>query len=402
MITAWLIAHWVVKQPLQSSLLRRSYVEVCNLVDQNFYKESPELKSWVSECYKRAFQYPLDVNVENWLLSVRRYLEDMEVSHLDIWDPDSSKSTFLGQTKETGIRVRAINGRYFITQLVENGPGDRAELKIGDEVLRINNEIPFSKDAVKFAAGHYLLLRKGIKISAQIEPEVLTVDLRPQVQWDDEGYALLQIPSFTRHYLEKEAWLEIVEDIKSAKGIVLDLRGNPGGDFVAMLRVLSTFRCDLDLYGKLLKKRTDIKESVTDFPESDPDHEVELVQNSTVVLLKRFSEYPCLNMPVVVLIDQGSTSTSEVMAQMMIGRKASYVVGDFTDGAVVTASFFELPLGGLYRITIPIAMYVTPKGDELENVGVRPQIILKYRLEDAVAGEDSWVNAALKLIKLAN
>jgi carboxyl-terminal processing protease len=368
-------------------------------VDRNFYKSDEVLKNWVTDCYKRAFQYPLNADIESWLIQVRRNLQNLDISHLDIWDPESTKATFLGQSRETGIRARKVEGHFIIFQLVENGPAQQAKLNVGDEVFSINGVPPNSEGHIKFTPGHFVIDRQGVQFEVDVGGEVLTVDLSPQLEWDESGNALLQIPSFTRYYLEKEQWLEIVGKIKTAPGVILDLRGNPGGDFVAMLRVLSTFRCDLKSYGKLIQNRSGDEKSFEIFPESEAAKELTVMESAKTILLQRYEGYPCLTMPVVVLIDGHSTSTAEILGQMMKGRKDTRVLGDFTDGSVVTASFFDLPLGQLYKMTIPIAMYVTPEGDELEGVGVRPEALLSYKLSEAKLGEDSWVNIAISNLK---
>ena len=100
----------------------------------------------------------------------------------------------------------------------------------------------------------------------------------------------------------------------------------------------------------------------------------------------------------VVLVDEGTSSVSEIFAQAMTNLPDTNIWGWPTAGQVVMARWFQVGSlgGGDYAMSIPIAGFRAENGEEIERIGVRPKRELQYDLAASLRGEDSWINEAIK------
>jgi C-terminal processing protease CtpA/Prc len=110
------------------------------------------------------------------------------------------------------------------------------------------------------------------------------------------------------------------------------------------------------------------------------------------VILKTFDGYGCYKGRTLVLVDQNTSSVSEIFAHAM-----PKVWGLLTAGQVVMARWFSIGSlgGGDFAMSIPIAGFRAPNGDEIEKDGVRPSHLLSYDLKKALSGEDNWLSEAV-------
>ena len=396
------IADDVGSSRTRSQLMSLSYLEVCRLVEDNFYQDSEELHTWAGDCRRNGLHFSNQATVEEFTLAIERALSVFSVSHLSFWGPTAMRAQWLGESRETGLRARMIEGHAIVTQLVEGGPAWRAGVRLGDEVLAINGRQVASEWEPRSTSGVFSVLRlvanKMDQIEFNITGEDIQVDLRPQLEILDGGSAILTIPSFVATSFEKQEWLEIAQKLVGIPNLVVDLRENSGGNFAAMLRALSVFVCEPTKVGKLVKPRKTKAQEVLLEDNLELSYQQGLINNGTEISLQTFSGYPCYRGDVTVLIDQGSASVTEVFAQALSKNRGQPVVriwGDFSAGEVVQAVFFSLPLGTAYTLSVPDSLFLTSEGQSLEGVGVRPIRALKYDLVEGRKGVDSWVREAL-------
>jgi carboxyl-terminal processing protease len=382
-----------------SHLFQQTYMEVCDLIRDNYFEDTEFLQNWVNDCHMGAKNFPEDGDMSLFLKEVESQFQKFTVSHLAIWDPLAMRAQWMGESKETGIRARSIKGHLIVTQLVENGPAQKAGIELGDEILTVNDKVG-TEWSVRQDGGVYSILRENSKFNAQILPEVLRIDEKPFFeQIEDQNAGILTIPSFVPTFFEKDDWLKVVDQFLLMDKVIIDVRHNAGGNFAAMLRALSPFFCKPTVVGNLIKPRK--KGKPEDGPPAELDdnldfsYQQELIENRSEIVLKTYADYPCFSGDVVVLIDGESASSTEVFAQAFMSRPKSKVFGDFSAGEVVQAVWHPLSLGSGFAVSIPDSMYYTPQGQSLEGVGVRPLKILEYDLSEAREGVDSWVQEAL-------
>ncbi|MGB8064033.1 MAG: S41 family peptidase [Candidatus Sulfotelmatobacter sp.] len=162
-----------------------------------------------------------------------------------------------------------------------------------------------------------------------------------------------------------DQFFDIPDKIRKDKGVVIDLRGNPGGsvdtlkDFVGMF-----FDHDVKLYDKVERKKTS--------PE--------------IARGQRHRSFPG---KVIVLVDSESASAAEIFARVMQLEKRATVIGDHTSGSVMEATDFYYASSGVdYGAEVTIANLIMTDGKSLEHLGVSPDEILLPKLGDLESGSD--------------
>lgn len=196
------------------------------------------------------------------------------------------------------------------------------------------------------------------------------VDESPKVIKTKQGDTVLQIKSFRGVYFESKKWLRVVNQLKDVKELYIDLRSNLGGNFVAMLRVLSSFYCSEVYVGKLVNSNngTDVVNLKNQLDESIHS---DLMMDKKEVILKSFKGYGCLKPKLHILVNKDTGSTSEILAESLQEQLNARVYGPGTRGGVVLGMNYQIdfwPEG--YTLSIPEALYVNPRGQSLEGVGL--------------------------------
>lgn len=161
----------------------------------------------------------------------------------------------------------------------------------------------------------------------------------------------------------------------SADGVILDLRGNLGGEMADLESLCSIFMPDFE----------DMFYSVrNDYPRP-------LGHCS-------FSEYKELNLPMVVLVDERTFSAGELFAQVMKERGRAKVVGSRTYGGVQVALAVALTSDEEFSLSVAIERLITVKGAELEGVGVEPDLEVPLTEKDISEAHDTQLEAAIKVL----
>ena len=292
--------------------------------------------------------------------------------HSSFLDPDSYREMQVetsGSFGGLGIEITLKDDVLTVVAPIEGTPAYRAGLQTGDRIVKIDGlstkDMQLS-DAVKRMRG-----KPGTKVTVTIaregwtEPkdfEIAREQIRVQsVRAHDLGGGIAYLK--LRQFQEQSPHdLEQALD-KAAKGgmkaLVLDLRGNPGGLLTAAVEVSEKFVDD----GKLVV-----------YTEGR-------VRNQNM----RFSahakkSYP--NLPMVVLVNQGSASASEIVAGALQDWGRAIIVGAQTFGKGSVQTIIPLSDGSGLRLTT--AKYYTPKGRSIHGKGITPDIVVEIPKETAV------------------
>lgn len=369
----------------------RALDEVCELIRDNYFKPNePDVREFLRKCddVPAPFTYKRVVAIEH----INDRLSQIHSSHLTLYSPDENRWLWENEGSDTGVRARMIDGEVVVIGTLEGSPARTAQLKAGDVIVSINGEQPTSVSEAQSTAGYFKISRGDEIFQTQLKMVDLHEDLSPQLISVGKETALLRIPSFLPTYFEKDPWLQLASQFSSYKNIVIDLRGNPGGSFPAMLRALSPFMCQPREVGRIWRqKRAGSKPPQELHDDLSADAQLEQVTASDEVILKTFDGYGCFRGKTLVLVDQNTSSVSEIFAHAM-----PRVWGLLTAGQVVMARWFSISSlgGGDYAMSIPIAGFRAPNGDEIERQGVRPSKVLTYDLKQALKGVDNWVSEA--------
>lgn len=289
-----------------------------------------------------------------------------------------------------GVQVsqNASTGVITVTKVFPDCPGDEAGMLPGDIVIKVAGTDVAEMDLeavvklIKGEAGTYVdieVYREQIKdyVTLKVERrEVKTTTVEHEMLEDDIGYIYLS--GFEKPTAKDFA--RALEDLKSKnmKGLVLDVRGNPGGLLTSVL----------DILGNILP------EGLIVYTEDKDGNR---------------QEYKCegkneLKVPMVVLINGSSASASEILAGAIKDYQKGTLVGTTTYGKGIVQSTFGMKDGSAVKVTI--SKYYTPKGINIHGVGVSPDVEVELNEElkyQAVVSkeEDNQLQEGLKVLKEA-
>jgi len=308
-------------------------------------------------------------------VSDKKLLEDAIRGMLSGLDPHSAylvadeyqelKEGTTGQFGGLGIEVTMENGFIKVVSPIDDTPAQRAGIKAGDLIVKLD-EKPVKgmslNDAVKTMRGE-----PGSKIALTVVREGAEAPLKLTITRDiikvksvksrmlEKNYGYVRISSFqsgTGDNLEEALAALKKENGGNLKGLILDLRNNPGGVLEAAVKVSDAF----------------LRNGLIVYTEGR-------IENSEM----RFNAAPddfINDAPMVVLINAGSASASEIVAGALQDQKRAIIMGEksFGKGSVQTI----LPTSNGAAVKLTTARYYTPSGRSIQAEGIEPDITLAH------------------------
>lgn len=303
--------------------------------------------------------------------------------HSDYMSPDEFKDLREGTQGEfggLGIEIGSEDGLIKVISPIEDTPAQRAGIKSGDLIVKIDEQPVRGlslTDAVKKMRG-----KPGSKVTLTIarkhETKPLIVSLtRAVIKTKSVKFKLLEpnlgyvrITQFQEHTTENLVTgiaTLYKQNKEPLKGLVLDLRDDPGGLLTSAVGVSSAFlpRGDLVVYteGRTSEAKMRLNAVPTSYasgPGQDP-------LSSLPTGIK--------NVPLVVLVNGGSASASEIVAGALQDHKRAVLVGTQTFGKGSVQSI--LPLGNAGGIKLTTARYFTPNGRSIQAKGIVPDVVVE-------------------------
>lgn len=273
------------------------------------------------------------------------------------------KSDTTGKFGGIGIEVTIRDGVLTVVAPIEDSPAYREGIKSGDRILKIDGRN--TKEMTLFDAVHVMRGSKGKKVVLTIWREGLSqakdytlvrevIEVNSvKSEWIEGGYGYVRITSFqekTHDYLNKALKkLEEEHSGETLRGILLDLRDDPGGLLTEAVMVSDLFISQ----GVIVSTKG--REKVAD--------------------IKKASQgAPYEEVPLLVMVNHGSASAAEIVAGALQDSKRAKILGtrSFGKGSVQTV----LDMGENAALKITIAKYYTPKGRMIDGEGIRPDILV--------------------------
>lgn len=315
---------------------------------------------------------------------------DPHSAYLDVEGFRELQDGTQGEFGGLGIEVGMEDGLVKVVSPIEDTPAYHAGVKTGDLIIKLDDTLVKGlslNDAVKRMRG-----KPGSKIILTIvrkdEPRPLQITLVRAVikvqsvksKLLENSFAYVRVTQFQEH--SGEALAAALETLNKQadgklKGLVLDLRNNPGGLLTAAVSVSGAFLPKDTLVVYTEGRTEDAKMRLT----VSPEHY--LRGNGTADYLKNLSPV-FRTLPMIVLVNGGSASASEIVAGALQDHKRAVVMGTqtFGKGSVQTI----LPLGNNTAIKLTTARYYTPSGRSIQAKGIVPDIIVE---DPAAAGVDN-------------
>jgi carboxyl-terminal processing protease len=380
-----------------ASRFRDVYRSICDLTEDHFYKADARLEKWVRLCRLKAARVPLRSDEAALLRDIQDHMNELQVSHFQVYDPNEDKRLWKGESVDTGIRSRYVEDLLIVYRVEKGSAGEEAGIKPGDEIISLPGTEQVTPWGAMRRTGKFGIKRRAKEMEFEVKARDLIVDSAPKLSVLKPGVALLNLSSFRSEYFPPGKWKEIAAGLSAFGHVIVDVRENAGGSFVAMLRALSTFHCGGHLIGTILQPRKALpaKDALDD--DTSDLHQIEELEKYSSVGLRTYGGYGCYKGKVTVLMGPDTSSTAEIFAESFLKRPHSRVWGLPTAGDVILAVWYDLPaLGRGYSVSIPEAVYLTSSKEELESRGVTPQRELQYEIEQSLLGKDSWIEDALK------
>jgi carboxyl-terminal processing protease len=289
--------------------------------------------------------------------------------HSSLLSPDDFKELQIDTQGEfTGIGVSITMKDGFVTVIspIEGTPAYEAGIKAGDRIIKVDGKATGDlREAVKMIRGPkgtevvVTIAREDVKkpIDFKIVRDIIPVESVKSIVLKP-GYGYIWITNFRDNTIDDlVSDLEKLESAKiPLKGLILDLRDNPGGLLNQAIEVSDLF----------VEKGTIL--SIKGRKEKNTQ-----IYNATPNKVKR-------NYPIVLLINGGSASASEIVAGALQDQKRALILGTTSFGKGSVQSVEKLRDG--YGLKLTIARYYTPSGRSIQAKGIQPDIIVKRRLID--------------------
>ena len=361
------------------------YDDVWRIVNKKYYDPSNNAQDWTKWRYryenKLKTKEDAYVAIETMLAS----LNDPYTRFLDPKEFSEETQSIKGSLKGIGTQIGLRDGELVIIAPLEDSPAERAGLMADDKILEINGEstkginIDAAADKIRGEKGTtvtLLIQRKGVPNKTysvvRDEIEVKSVSCKPP-------FETTKIPNDIQYirlssFISKNAATEIesiLNNSSNVKGYILDLRSTPGGILTNAIYI-----SDMLLRGGVI---------------------VSTVDRDSYKSTTRARYQQVTDKPIVVLINKGSASASEILSGALKDNHRATIVGEQSFGKGLVQEINRLPDEAGMNITIQ--RYLTPSGSDIHKKGITPDVVVELTKENVEAKDDVQLKKAIEILE---
>jgi carboxyl-terminal processing protease len=365
----------------------RELISLINKMISRLGQSHIHLMPPMSRSAKKAIKLQLETRK-----SVPASGEEGKVAAAKKKDPLSAKR---GKPADPGLRLTAAGDKLCVLDVTEGSSAASAGVRMGDVISSIHgfkfdlskySDIPWEMMADGMLTGNYgtkvpvnILDEGGVSRDLTLERKCITGDwirlgVMPKISGKVEykilkggiGYIFIT-PCFPRQVMQMQKIIKT--KLKECRGLVIDVRGNPGG-MMLMAQGMAGWLTDKELKMGTMKTR--------EYP----------------LQLQSYPQKRAFKGPLAVLINKGTFSTAEVFAAGIKVNKRGRLFGETTGGKCLPSLFFVLSTG--YRLQTVFGDFVRINGKRIERLGVDPDVPVLSKQEDLVSGIDTVCEAARK------
>ncbi len=356
-------------------------------VPQSSYKQYEKFFSLKDYLLKNYYK-DLDENelMEGAIKGMFDSIGDPYTSYMNIEEYKDLMTRTQGIYGGIGVIVAPGDDGYVtVVSPIENTPGEKAGLMTGDRIVSVNGEVIFGDKldyAVELMKGKpgteivLSILRKGREESFDVNitrEEIRLETVRSEVVENDIGY--IRISMFDERTSEDfREHLQSLKD-KNVKGVILDLRNNPGG---------------------LLDECVEIADEILG------EQVIVHIKDRSGNRKAEKSDKRQLEVPISVLVNGGSASASEILAGAIKDGEKGKIIGTTTFGKGLVQQVKPLTDGTGFKLTT--SEYLTPNGISINGVGIEPDIVVELPEElddesEIEPGEDTQLKKAVEILR---
>ena len=322
----------------------------------------------------------MDAAIDGVLQSLDPYSSYMSPEMLSNMQTETS-----GKFGGLGIEVGMEAGVVKVISPIDNTPASKAGLKAGDYIVKINDEQVQGKslsEAVDLMRGEVgsdieiTVRRKGVKkaLIFNITREIIKIQsVKSEILENSVGY--LRLNAFNENSSDQiKNQLKVIKKNKNIKSYILDLRNNPGGLLSQAIKISDFFLNEGEIVSTKSRNKSENKKFFA--------RKGDIIDGKTLI----------------VLINYGSASASEIVAGALKDHKRAIVLGEQSYGKGSVQSIIPLKNKGAIRLTI--SKYYLPSGKSISEVGVVPDIEMGEETDDFKINSesDNQLKFALKLL----
>ena len=364
-----------------SAIRNGDYTAASTVSEADVNEKLDRINSLIEGCYL----YEDDIDEDALIDGIYSgYAEALGDPYTEYYDEEETKALYESTNGEfSGIGATMSqsldSGEITVSNVYEDSPADKAGMKQGDVIYEVDGRSVSGQDletVVSWIKGEQgtdvtlCVLRDGEEVELTATRDIIEVQTVSSEMKDGQiGYiAGSEFDSVT--YDQFEAALEELES-QGMQGLVIDLRGNPGGNLTTvtdMLKLLlpeGTIVSTKDKYGNT--------EEIT----CDGKHE--------------------FTKPLAVLVNQYSASASEIFSGAIQDYGTGTIVGMTTYGKGVVQQLMDLGDGTCLKVTI--AEYYTPSGRSINGTGVEPDVEVEYEYDENNPEADNQLDKALEVVR---
>lgn len=325
---------------------------------------------------------------------IKGYVDGLGDPYTVYYDKEETQSLLESTTGEfggigVGISQNLETGAITLTTIYDNSPGEKAGLKSGDVVYKVNGEEIAGLDldsVVSMIRGEKGTTVDITVLRGEAQEEFSTTVTRDVIEVETVFYEMktvsqgegkekkigyVAVSGFEK--VTAHQFIEALEDLKQQQmqGLIVDLRNNPGGNMSTVCEMLDyilpegTIVYTEDKYGK--------RDTMT----SDDEHQ--------------------MNIPMAVLTNGNSASASEIFAGAIQDYEMGVLVGTTTFGKGIVQNLYPMSDGTCLKVTT--SEYFTPKGRNIHGTGIEPDIEIEYIYDEENPEADNQLEAALNYFK---
>ena len=293
-----------------------------------------------------------------------------------------------GEFGGLGIEIGMEAGVVKVISPIDGTPADKAGIKAGDFIVKIDGEQVQGKtlmESVKLMRGpvgtsiKLTIRRKNVKKALEFEVERKIIEVKSvkaKLIGKKKNIAYVRLKSFNENSDNQLIDnIKIFENKNNPLGYVIDVRNNPGGLLAQAIRITDFFLDDGEIVSTKGRKRSETRKF---FAKSGDG---------------------ISGKPIIILINNGSASASEILAGALKDHKRAILIGETSYGKGSVQSIIPLKNGGGMRLTI--SKYYLPSGKSISEVGVDPDIVVEevesnFKIDTET---DNQLDYAIKLLQ---
>lgn len=373
---------WVVRSNVHASTPVELYDNVWRLINSKYVDQTNNEQDWSKWRHRYDDVIKTDADAYVAIETMVASLNDPYTKFLDPKEFSEETGSIKGSLKGIGIQIGVKDGKLMVIAPIEDTPAEKAGLMADDEILSIDGKstkgitVDKAADQIRGEEGtnvtlvvkrkdqepkSYTITRKEIEIKSVSQKIPENVNMPKDICY-------IRLSSFISRNASKEI-SDILTKSTDKKAYILDLRSNPGG-----LLSNAIYISDMFLNGGAIVSTVD----------RDGYKETTKANRGTLT-----------TKPLVVLVDKGSASASEIFSGAIKDNKRGVIVGTQSFGKGLVQEINKLPNNA--GINITIQKYLTPNGTDIHKKGITPDVLVELSENDIKTKNDVQLKKAIEV-----